>query len=292
MEIIGRKNIFLSISGIFVLASIASVAMFGLNLGIDFTGGSILEVEFEGRIPLAAEIREAVEPLAGGTVVQLTGERGALIRFRDASEEEHQAVLGALGNPEEKRFYSIGPVIGAELARKAVIALGIAILFIVLYIAWAFRRVSEPVSSWKYGIVAIVALLHDIIIPTGIFAFFGWWTGVQIDLFFVSALLTILGFSVHDTIVVFDRVRENLANLERPESYGVTVERSVNQTLVRSINTSFTTFLVLAAVFFLGGSTIAYFALVLLLGVLFGTYSSIFVASPLLVFWHQLTDKR
>ncbi len=292
MDIIAHKRIFLTISAILVLASIISAAVFGLNLGIDFTGGALLEIEFSGERPSPPEVRNALEAIAGNVTAQPTGERGMILRFRTVDESTHQAILGALGYPEEKRFDSIGPVIGSELARKALIALGTAILAIMAYIAWAFRKVSKPVSSWKYGVVAIAALAHDVIIPIGIFAFLGWWAQVELDLFFVSALLTILGFSVHDTIVVFDRIRENLQDEKSAEPYDTVVAKSINQTITRSINTSLTTFFVLAAVFLWGGQTITYFALALILGIVFGTYSSIFVASPLLVVWQQVSTTK
>ena len=240
-------------------------------------------------------------------IIQTAGETGLILRFRDVDEATHQLILAALknfGEFKEEKFDSIGPVMGAEMTRRALWALGAALVAIVFYIAWAFRRVSRPVSSWKYGVVAILALLHDILIPTGIFALLGKYKGVEIDLFFVGALLTILGFSVHDTIVVFDRIRENLYKLKTSSSrsgivpipssgepYEITIDRSIKETIVRSVNTSLTTLLALLAIFFWGGVTVKYLALALILGITFGTYSSIFVASPLLVVWHRWTGK-
>lgn len=300
MNIIRHRYIFFSFSGILVLASIAALAVWGLRLGIDFTGGSLLEAEFSDARPPAEEIRAALEPLALGNVVaQPTGERGIILRFRDVDEAEHQEIIGALSDlpvPSsrfiEKRFDAIGPVIGAELYRRAIGAIVLAIGAIILYIAWAFRHISKPVASWKYGVAAVAALLHDIAIPVGVFAALGRFQAVEVDILFITALLTVLGFSVHDTIVVFDRIRENLRKLKKPEPYAETVNRSINQTLTRSLLTSLTVLLALAVVFFFGGASTQFFTLTLIIGISAGTYSSIFVASPLLVFWESLTKKR
>lgn len=296
MNIIGHKKIFLSISGFLVLGSIVAVSVWGLNFGIDFTGGSLLEIRFLDERPSPLVLREALTPLVGGAQVQPSGVEGAIIRFRQVSEGEHQAVLNFLretsGRIEELRFDAIGPTIGAELKQKAIIALVLAMVAIIFYIAWAFRQVSKPVSSWKYGVVAVVALIHDVAIPTGIFAALGKFQGAEIDTLFITALLTILGFSVHDTIVVFDRIRENLQNQKAAEPFAAVVNQSVSETITRSINTSLTVLLVLGAIFILGGATTRYFSLALMLGITFGTYSSLFVASPLLVVWNNWTKKK
>jgi len=297
MNIIGRKYIFLSFSGILVLASFAMVGVWGLHLGIDFTGGSLLQASFADARPTSEAIRDKVSGLGVGNVaMEMAGERDVILRFRSVDETGHQEILHALaslGRVQEKQFTTIGPTIGTELKNRALAALALALALIVLYITWAFRHVSRPLSSWKYGSVAVVvALFHDIIIPTGAFALLGRFGGAEADALFVTALLTILGFSVHDTIVVFDRTRENLRNLKKPEAFDETVNRSVNETLARSVFTSFTVLLVLAAIFFLGGASTKYFALTLMLGVLFGTYSSIFVASPLLVMWNDFEKRR
>lgn len=278
-----------------VVGSICTVLLWGLKLGIDFTGGSLLEAEYKTTRPSPDAIKKALEPLALGTVVvQPSGERRVFLRFKDVSEDVHQNILAALGKAEgaqspvaEKRFDTIGPVIGSELKRNSLLAIGFALIAIVLYIAWAFRKVSKPVASWKYGLAALVALAHDVVIPVGVFALLGKMNDVEIDTLFITALLTVLGFSVHDTIVVFDRIRENLHKLRQPEPFDVTVNRSVNETLVRSLNTSLTVLLVLVAVYVLGGATTKLFSLALMIGVTFGTYSSIFVASPILVIWSK-----
>ncbi len=297
MNIIGRKYIFLSFSGILVLASFVALTVWGLKLGIDFTGGSLLEASFTDARPTAEVIREKVNGLGlGNIVVEAAGDRDAILRFRAVDESGHEEILHALaglGGVQEKQFTTIGPTIGRELENRALVALALALALIVLYITWAFRHVSRPLSSWKYGSVAVVvALFHDIIIPTGAFALLGRFAGVEADVLFVTALLTILGFSVHDTIVVFDRTRENLRNLKKSEPFDQTVNRSVNETLARSLFTSLTVLLVLAAIFFLGGSSTRSFALTLMIGVFFGTYSSIFIASPLLVMWNNGAKRR
>lgn len=297
IDFIGKKYYFLGISTLLVVLSIVAIAVYGLRLGIDFTGGSILEVEFPKDIPSVDRVREVVESFDVGSVtVQTTSERSMIVRFGVVDEDTHQGILFELereggGEVVEERFDSIGPTIGRELKRNAFIGLSLTVVSIVLYIAWAFRKVSEPVASWKYGVSAVIALIHDIFIPTGVFAVLGAWYGVSIDALFITALLTIMGFSVHDTIVVFDRTRENLQNLKGKEDFQTTVNRSIQQTLVRSINTSVTTLLALSAVFFFGGETVRYFALALIIGITFGTYSSIFVASPILVLWQGLTKK-
>ncbi|TSC73730.1 MAG: preprotein translocase subunit SecF, partial [Parcubacteria group bacterium Gr01-1014_44] len=197
--------------------------------------------------------------------------------------------LALLGEFEEKRFNAIGPTIGEELKRKSLWAMAIVLIFIVLYIAWAFRQVSKPVQSWKYGVAAIVALLHDVSIPTGVFAVLGHFYNIEVDTLFVTALLTILGFSVHDTIVVFDRIRENLKKAGRTThvDFEQTIEQSIRDTMARSINTSLTVMIVMLTLYFFGGASTKYFSLAILIGVGFGTYSSIFIASALLVTWHR-----
>ena len=300
MNIISHKYIFLSFSGLLVAASLIAFGLWGLKPGIDFTGGSLLEVEFKDARPDFSSLAKTLESELGSVLIQPVGDKGLLLRFKHIDEDLHQRVLGVLGagsgeqGPSlvEKRFDTIGPTIGQELKRRSLIALAIASLGIIIYLAWAFRNVSRPVSSWKYGLIAVVvAFLHDVLIPTGIFSALGHYKNIEVDTLFITALLTILGFSVHDTIVVFDRIRENLRKLQVPESFDVTVNRSVNETLVRSINTSFTVLLVLCVIFFLGGETTRYFSLALIFGIVFGTYSSIFIASPLLVIWNNLTQK-
>ena len=299
MNILRYKYVFLSVSGVLVLASIIAISVWGLKLGIDFTGGSLLEVRYKNEVPAAEEIKKTLEAIRlDDLIIQPSEDRTLLLRFGHVDEAEHQKIYEALetqagkGNFEELQFTTIGPVIGAELKRKSLLALGLASLGIIAYLSFAFRNVSKPVSSWKYGVIAVtVAFLHDVAIPTGIFAVLGHYRNVSIDTLFITALLTILGFSVHDTIVVFDRIRENLRKLKTSEPFENVVNKSIKETIGRSVNTSLTTVLVLLAVFFFGGVTVKYFVLAMIIGIIFGTYSSIFVASPLLVIWDRLTKK-
>jgi preprotein translocase subunit SecF len=291
MFIIEYKKIFFAISGILVLVSLGLVIFGGLSFGIDFTGGSIFEFEYTGNRPEAPVVQDRINNMAIGEYkLQPTGEKGFVLRTRDLEESERVSLIELLTFPEsgeliEKRFNTVGPVIGDELKQKAYIAILVVVVAIILFIAFSFRKVSRPVSSWKYGLVAIVALIHDLIIPIGFFALLGRFSGAEVDILFVTALLAILGFSVNDTIVVFDRVRENLKlNHERrvKENFDQTVGKSLNQTFARSINTSLTTLFVLLTLFFLGGEPTRYFTLTLIIGVVAGTYSSLFLASPLL----------
>lgn len=293
MFVIKYRKFFLGLSAVLVLVSVGLIAFFGLNLGIEFTGGSMLEVSYgQEQRPNFETVQSAIESDLPGLsfTLQETGADGYIIRTEHLDEESRPALLSALSFEEyeatEERFSSIGPSIGAELRNRALMAIVGVIIAIILYIAYVFRQVSQPVSSWKYGSTAVVALIHDILLPVGLFALLGAVLGAEIDILFVTALLAILGFSVNDTIVVFDRVRENLRlNEDRnaKEPFAETVGRSLQQTYTRSINTSLTTLLVLTALYFLGGSVTQFFALVLIVGVLAGTYSSIFLASPLLV---------
>lgn len=299
MNIISHKYIFLSISGLLVLTSFVALGVWGLKLGIDFTGGSLLEIEYKDIRPAIHEIKTILEPMGlGNVLIQPSGDLGVILRFKHVDESTHQQILAALGvnagevkTAVEKRFDTIGPTIGAELMRNSAFALILAVFLIIIYIAFVFRHVSEPVSSWKYGVVAIIALMHDISIPIGLFAVLGNFKGVEVDTLFITALLTILGFSVHDTIVVFDRIRENLRKLKVGAPYENTVGVSVGETIARSINTSLTVLLVLSAIFFFGGETTKYFSLALIVGIITGTYSSIFVASPLLVIWNNFNKR-
>lgn len=283
-------------SGALVAASFASLLIWGLKPSIDFTGGSLLEVSYsDGRPEIAAIIKSVNELGFGNVLVQPFGDSGIIVRLRDISEIEHQKLLSALAmgdkTPEEKRFDSIGPVIGKELTQKSWIAVIIVVLMIILYIAFAFRKVSRPSASWKYGMAAVIALIHDVSIPSGLFAVLGHFKGVEVDILFITALLTTLGFSVHDTIVVFDRIRENLKKGTGTD-FDDTVEKSIRQTMARSIITSMTVIFVLIALLVFGPASTKYFSLTLLVGIAFGTYSSICLASPLLVSWNKWSEKR
>ncbi len=295
MFIIKYKKIFLSISALLVLGSITLIAVFGLRLGIDFKGGALQEVVYTMR-PETTVVKNALAK-AGfeDALAQPVGENGYLIKTTDLTAEAHTEMLGALRSVgegmTEKSYNSIGPSVGKELRTKAVFAISAVAIAIILFIAYAFRKVSKPVSSWKYGLIAVVTLLHDITIPSGVFALLGHFYGAEVDTLFVVALLTVLGLSVSDTIVVFDRIRENL-RAHNDESFAVTVGKSLSQTFTRSINTSLTVILALLALYFFGPEATKNFSLVLVVGMFFGTYSSIFVASPLLVVLESMQKKR
>ncbi len=283
---------FFILTAVIIGLAIFSIVFFGLNFGTDFTGGAITEVSFPAERPPKEALERQLQNLPiGAFSLRPTGDDGYILRTRDLIEEERIGVLNALSlnNTKEvvqERYNSIGPTIGSELRNKAFVAIGIVVVAIILFVAFVFRKVSHQVSSWKYGIIAIIALIHDVIIPVGIFAFLGYTVGAEIDVLFVMALLAILGYSVNDTIVVFDRVRENLRlNREHGsrEDFELTVGKSLNQTYIRSINTSLTTLFMLLALFFIGSEATQNFALVLATGVVAGTYSSIFLATPLLV---------
>jgi preprotein translocase subunit SecF len=292
MFVIKYKKIFLAISVILVTLSIASISIFGLNLGIDFKGGAQLEVYYNTTTPTQADVEKALEPLAlGQALIQPTGVNGYLIKTRDLTEPEHISVVKALGtDATEKSFTSIGPSVGKELARKAIILFVLVSLGIIFFIAFSFRKISKPISSWKYGLIAIVSLIHDVIIPVGVFAVISHYIGTEVDTLFVVAVLTILGLSVSDTIVVFDRIRENL-RAHHTQSFDATVGHSLDQVYTRSIMTSLTVIFVLLALVFFGPHSTRVFAIMLCAGMFFGTYSSIFLASPMLVFLNNSQKK-
>jgi preprotein translocase subunit SecF len=286
MNVMRYSTILLIFSAVLVLAGIGSVALFGLELGIEFTGGSILEVEYINERPSSEHLREQLAQLELGSLsVQSLGEKRAVIRMKDIPEDVHQQVLVALGSDaQEMKFASIGPVIGKELRTKAYMITGLALLVIVLYVTFAFRKIVKPVRFWQWSAAALVALLHDVIVPLGVLALLGEFQGVQITVPVVVALLTVVGYSVNDTVVVFDRVRENLTK-KIGVDFSDTVNKSLQQSFSRSINTSLTTLLVVGAIFFLGGETLRYFSLSMMIGIAAGTYSSLFVAPLLLVKW-------
>lgn len=293
MFVVTYRKIFYVISAVITLVALGAILLWGLQLGIDFKGGSLVEVSYTSARPDINAVKASLAGVvSGGFSVRPTGNTGYILRTPLLDEAGHAAVLQALSQKEaskmtELRFDSVGPVIGEELRTKSTLAVGLVILAIVLFIAFVFRKVSEPVASWKYGLIAVVALLHDVIVPTGAFAILGHFVGTEVDTLFVTALLVVLGFSVHDTIVVFDRVRENLrVNKElnkQGEPFEEIVGRSVAQTFNRSINTSLTTVLALIALYLLGSAATKDFSLALIIGIVAGTYSSIFLASPLLV---------
>lgn len=299
MFIIRHRTIFFALTALITLAALASVAVFGLRLGSDFTGGTLVQVSYDlsaqagGARPSADALSAALTD-AGFTGFSLreSGDDGYTLRSGFLSEEQRgdlSAVFssqGALAHIDQ--LTEVGPTIGAELRNKALVALALVLLCILLFIAFAFRKVSKPISSWVYGLIALITLLHDVVVPLGFFSLLGHLHGTQVDTLFVTAILTILGFSIHDTIVVFDRTRENLRINEekgRREDFAETAGRSLSQTFVRSINTSLTVLITLLVLYFVGPESTRDFSLTLLIGIIAGTYSSVFVATPLLVAW-------
>jgi len=296
LQIIKHRNIWLSLSAIMVVVSIIFISLWGLRFGLDFTGGSLLEVKFSGEKPSVSAVQSQLSGVAVSSLIVQPTDDSVILRFQESDENTHQAVLSALKSSpeaqlglEEIRFEAIGPSIGQELRSKAFWLMLLVLIVIIIYIGFAFQRVSKPVASWKYGLIAIIALFHDLLITIGVFSFLGHFYGIEINTAFVVALLTVLGYSVNDTIVVFDRTRENLP--KSAASFAETVNTSLNQTFVRSVNTVITTLLALFAVLFFGGDSVREFVLALIIGIFCGAYSSIFVASPLLVAWERWQRK-
>ena len=352
LNIVGKRNIFFTISGVWIGLSILFVLLFGLKPGIDFTGGSILELSFTGDRPAFSDMQaEFADNTYGNVLVQTTEDNGYILKMKFISEDEHKAILQKLrdrfevikdsglsvtsDNNDTKlldiktttvssttavvtttsttsttstisaidqnsdvvenrliedRIETIGPAVGSQLQKRSIEVVIAVVLAIVLFNAYAFRKVAKPVSSWKYGVTAVVALIHDVVGTIGVFALLGKFYGVEVDIPFVVAMLTVFGYSVNDTIIVFDRIRENLIKYGY-EKFDEVVNKGINQTLSRSINTSFTVLLVLFAMFLFGGGSIHYFSLALIIGIFLGTYSSIFLASPMLVVWQKMSKK-
>jgi preprotein translocase subunit SecF len=321
MIFVTHRKIFLSIAVAVVLFSAGIVSILGLNLGIDFTGGALTEVSYE-TIPAKELLSDDLDQMGlGGYSLRQTvddeGRDGYILRTRDLTENERIDVAQVLTSEGQQasitRFTSIGPVIGQELKDKAIWAIVAVSLVIILYVAFAFAGVSYPVGSWVYGGITILALLHDVLVPTAVMALLGYFFGVEADVLFIMALLAVLGYSVNDTIVVFDRVRENLVKFRtekktkvigtdgmQREEVSYTLQKpftdivgmSVSQTLMRSINTSVTTLIALLALYFIGGEVTRTFSLILIIGVLAGTYSSICIANPLLVWVAERKDTK
>lgn len=274
------------ISGLILAFGIFSLASFGLRLGIDFTGGSLTEIKFNSQYDLDKVENALKEKNIEGAQLQATENYGLLIKTKPLEKAQHDEMMAAIkdkaGDFQQERFESIGPIIGAELKQKAFYQLLFVSLGILIYIGYAFRKVAKPVTSWKFGVAAVIALFHDLLFVLGVFSILGKYKGIEVDSMFVTAVLTVLGFSVHDTIVVFDRIRENL-KIYAGRGVEYVVNHSIAQTLVRSLNTSLTVLFVLLALLLFGGDTIRYFVLALFIGIIVGTYSSIFVASPMLM---------
>jgi preprotein translocase subunit SecF len=299
MTIIKYEKYLLIVPAVISVIALLALGLWGLKPGIDLSGGTLLQVSYPSGRPAIAQVQRIAAAQSIGEVrVQPTGETGYILRERTLSNDEKNSLetaLQTLGAIHEDQFNSVGPVIGQELLHKGLVALALVAVCIILFIAFAFRKVSKPLASWKYGIIAIITLIHDILIPVGLFAVLGHFKGSEVDSLFIVALLTLLGVSINNTIVVFDRVRENLRRNEeyrKKEAFDEVVSRSIMQTLARSINTSLTVVIVLAALYALGPVATRDFSLTLIVGMIAGTYSSIFLASPLLIKWERWQGKR
>jgi preprotein translocase subunit SecF len=294
MNIVGKRRIWFTISIALIVPGTIALFLWGLKPGIDFTGGQ--EIEVSGEVT-QAELRDIISKTGVKEItVTTSGSDRLLARFSDKEVENPENIrqniktLLAQNNLTETAYSSVGPSVSRDITRNALIGVGLASIAILIYIAFAFRNTPPPVSPWSFGATAIVALLHDALFLLGIFAILGHFFGVQVDALFVTAILTVIGFSVHDTIVVYDRIRENLRRLNKP--FEEVVNISINETLARSLNTSVTVVLVLLAFYMFGGESIKYFVLALLIGIISGTYSSIFNASPLLVVYNNWKIKK
>lgn len=295
MNIIDHRRTWLIAAGVEVLLGITFLLVFGLKLGIDFTGGSLIELEFQNRPSIETIKKDIADKGLAVVSVQSVGDRGVLLRAKDLSSAEHQQWTDTFReifqNVEEKRFETIGPTIGKELKEKSLYAILLVLAGIIGYITYAFRKISGAIQSWKFGVCALAALFHDVLLVVAVFGVLGKFLNVEVDTLFLTALLTVLGYSVNDTIVIFDRIRENLAR--HPEiEVKTNINNSLNQTMVRSLNTTITTLLALLAVFFFGGTSIRYFILALIIGIATGAYSSIFIASPLLAEWYEWSHRK
>ncbi len=299
MDIIGKKYIYFAISLIVIIPGLISLVLFGLNLSIDFAGGSRITLLFPQSVnqKMVNETKSVITKQKIELSTIQSSQKEMFIRTNVLDNKGNSLLMNSLhhklGDFKEEEYETIGPIIGSETTRNAMTAVFVASILIVLYISWSFRKIPKPASSFRFGICAIAALLHDILVVIGIFSILGHFFGVEVDSLFFTAILTVIGFSVHDTIVVFDRIRENLRRIGGSgESFSFIVNESILQTLDRSLNTSLTVLLVLFTLLLFGGESIKWFVVALMIGVTSGTYSSIFNASPLLVVWEEWSRKR
>ncbi len=297
LNVITLRPVWYALSAVMIFGSLLLLGTWGLKQGIEFTGGSLLAVHFPNR-PSPTEVSQTIQQKdqdnLGQFVAQPVGEQDMQFRLRNLTEKEHQNLTAILEQAypgtTEQRFDAIGPVLGEELRNKSVQGLFIVLIAIMAYIAYVFRKVSAPVQSWKYGLITLITAFHDVVVPVGVFCILGHFFGTEIGTPFIAAILTVMGYSVTDTIVVLDRVRENLPKMS--SSFKEIVTASLRQTYLRSFNTSVATLLTLFAIFFFGGKSLHDFTLTLIIGIIVGTYSSIFIASPLLVTWNEWSHRR
>ncbi len=289
INIVKRRYLYFAISLVVIIPGIAALLFWGLPAGIDFTGGSLIEIRFNSPLPETGPVFEILSDFGySDAKVQTAGNDKLVIRTKEMDESTLNSILTEIKHQfsadiEMDRFESVGPTVGKEVAARAAGAVGLAALGIMLYITFAFRGVKH---AFRYGVAAIIAMLHDVIVVLGVEAILGHYLGWEADSLFLTALLAVIGFSVHDSIVVFDRIREN-ERIHRRDPYETVVNLSIVQTMARSINTQLTVMITLLSLVLFGGSTIRHFVLILLIGVFSGTYSSIFNASPILVVWEN-----
>jgi len=294
MNIIGRRRIWYLISLILIIPGIVALIFWKIPTGIDFTGGTLIDVSFNNTTTKDTVTSALSDADFKNISVQQSATNEFVIRagvLDQTGQQNLQDTLKKIGDYKQNRFETVGPTVSSDLKKKAIIAVILASLAIIIYIAIAFRKVPKPASSWRFGLCAVIALIHDLAFVIGGFAILGHFFGYEVDSLFITALLTIMGFSVHDTIVVFDRIRENLRK-SPSTGFEENVNNSILQTLNRSLNTSFTVLIVLLTLFLLGGTSLKHFMLALILGIAIGTYSSIFNASPLLVSWQAWSMRR
>ena len=291
IDIIGKKWWFLIFSGIVIIPGIISLILWGVAPSIDFTGGTLLEFKFKSEKAIEVKRFSEIADKQGLQLVTVSpvGDNTYLFRLKpidkDQKAEFQKSLSKEIAPVSEIRYETVGPTIGRETTRNAIYAVIVASIAIIIYIALSFRAIPKPYSSWKFGISAVAALIHDVLLVLGVFSIFGHFLKVEIDSLFITALLTVMGFSVHDSIVVFDRIRENLT--KSTGTFSEIVNNSLLQTLARSLSTSLTVLLTLTALLLFTGESIRWFIIALLIGIASGTYSSIFNAAPLLVLWEE-----
>ncbi len=288
IDIVNKRNWFFLISIFLLVPGIISMIAFGFRLGIDFSSGTVMTLRFSQPVDQSA-LRQQMSTLGyADATIQKTSEGDFLVRTKDIDTDQKIALIDGLEkglNLEVtvRDFATVSPLVASEVARNAAIAVGVASLFMILYIAFAFRHMPNP---FKWGLSAVIALLHDVLIVMGIFSILGWLIGYQVDSMFITAMLTIVGFAINNTCVVYDRIRENVRR-GISKDFAVTVNSSILETMARCLNTSLTVILTCLALYIFGGVTIQQFIMALLVGVVVGIYDSIFVAGPLLVLWDR-----
>jgi len=285
------NKIYLIIAGITLLLSFYFIIFWGLKPGIDFTGGTILEIEYKDKRPSNQEIEEKLKKFNLGSIsIQPTEEKGVIIKTKEISDDVHNEILSVLGKDdgiiEEKRFEFIGPVIGKELTEKTFIVVVLSLIAMMIYISLAFRKMKKPIKSWQYSLSSVFCLFHDTLIVLAVFSILGKIYGVEISIPIITALV---GYSINNTVVVFDRMRENISF---GGSFDEIIDKSLNETLLRQFGTSFTTLVAVLSIFFFGGTTLKYFSLTLVIGLIVGSFSSFFIAAPLLLEWLRLKERK